>query len=85
MRHQGEGSRCPLCGAEKALGKTTYAVDLGSGVVLVRDVPAMVCQQCGEEWTGAATAQRLEIIVEEARRSNRQVVIVSLDEADAAA
>ncbi len=29
---------CPLCGGRKQPGKTTYSVDLGSGVVLVRNV-----------------------------------------------
>ena len=42
--------RCPLCGGHKQPGKTTYSVDLGSGVILVRNVPATVCVQCGEAW-----------------------------------
>jgi len=28
-------------------------VDLGFGVVVVRNVPAKVCSQCGEEWIDA--------------------------------
>ena len=39
---------CPLCGGEKSHGKTTFAVDFGSGVVVVRDVPALVCNLCGD-------------------------------------
>ena len=31
-------------------GKTTFTVDLGFGVVVVRDVPATVCSQCGADW-----------------------------------
>ena len=33
---------CPLCGGEKQPGKTTFTVDLGTGVVVIRDIPAMV-------------------------------------------
>jgi len=41
--------KCPLCGGGKKQGDTTYTVDLGFGVVVVRGVPAKVCTQCGEE------------------------------------
>ena len=30
--------QCPLCGGEKQPGPTTFAVDLKTGVVVVRDV-----------------------------------------------
>ncbi len=40
-------SQCPLCGGNKSEGKTTFTTDLGFGVVVVRDVPATVCAQCG--------------------------------------
>ena len=84
MRKEGSPGLCPLCGGRRAPGKTTYAVDLGTGVVVVRNVPAMVCGQCGEDWLSDDTARRLEELTEEARRANRQVEIVALDEAPAA-
>ena len=38
---------CPLChGGIKREGKTTFTVDLGFGVVVIRKVPAQVCDQC---------------------------------------
>jgi len=40
---------CPLCGGKKKLGTTTFTADLGFGVVVVRNVPATVCSQCGED------------------------------------
>ncbi|MBM3475950.1 MAG: type II toxin-antitoxin system MqsA family antitoxin [Armatimonadetes bacterium] len=80
-----QGSRCPLCGGVKAPGMTTYTVDLGSGVIVIRDVPAMVCERCGEEWIGADTARTLEGLVEAARRSKRQVEVVAFEAAVTAA
>jgi len=71
-------SRCPLCGGAKAPGTTTYTVDLGAGLVVVRDVPAMVCERCGGERVDDETAARLEGIVEGARRHRPQVAIVAL-------
>lgn len=51
--------KCPLCGGTKKEGKTTFTVDFGAGVVVVRDVPATVCSQCGADWIEDATAAKL--------------------------
>jgi len=40
--------RCPVCRGMIASGKTTFTSDLGFGVIVVRQVPAQVCDQCGE-------------------------------------
>ena len=69
--------RCPLCGGRKHPGNTTYSVDLGSGVILVRNVPATVCVQCGEAWIVHHTAQKLEQITQEARDKGLQVEVVA--------
>ena len=72
-----ESNRCPLCGGNKTRGETTFTADLGSGVVVVRRVQAMVCSQCGEEWIDDATARRLEQVVNEARSGRREVEITA--------
>lgn len=64
---------CPLCGGEKKSGTTTFTVDLKFGVVVVREVPALVCSQCGEAWIGDAATEKLERVVADARR--RQAVV----------
>ena len=77
MKASSESGRCPLCGGAKRPGKTTYSVDLGFGVVVVRNVPATVCVQCGEEWIGAEVARQLEQVVEDARKRRLQVEVVA--------
>ena len=69
---------CPLCGGRKKSGKTTYSADLGGGVVVVRNVPAMICNQCGEAWIDALTAKKLEDLSNEARLKKTQVEVVAL-------
>ena len=71
--------RCPICGGHIAPGKTTFTVDTGSGVVVVRHVPAMVCRQCGEDWIDDAMAERLETIVQKAREKDALVEVIDLD------
>lgn len=79
MSRTGTGPLCPICGGRKSGGTTTYSVDLGFGIVVVRNVRATVCVQCGEEWISAEVASQLERLVDEARRSRRQVEVISLD------
>ena len=78
MKTGSQQGLCPICGGNRAPGKTTYSVDLGFGVVVVRDVPAMVCEQCGEEWIDDAVAEKLEEIVDDARERRQQVAVVAL-------
>lgn len=70
--------RCPLCGGTKKKGKTTFTVDLGIGVVVVRDVPATVCSQCGADWIEDAISAKLEKIVNDARKGHHLVEVTSL-------
>lgn len=67
-----------VCGGEKQTEKTTFTVDLGFGVVVVREVPATVCSQCGEDWIDDAIAEKLEKIVEDARQKHNLVEITTL-------
>jgi len=67
--------RCPLCGGEKQSGTTTFAVDLKFGVVVVREVPALVCTKCGDSWIDDPVAAKLESIVMEARSKHTVVEV----------
>jgi YgiT-type zinc finger domain-containing protein len=81
---QGNDS-CPLCGGDKRPGFTLFSVDLGFGVVVVRHVPATVCNQCGAEWINDAVAARLERIVEDARTKKALVEVTTLEDLPLAA
>ena len=69
---------CPLCGGDKGAGKTTFTVDLGFGVVVVREVPATVCSQCGADWIEDDITEKLEKIVENARQKHNLVEVTTL-------
>ena len=68
---------CPLCGGRKTRGTGTFTADLGSGAVVVRNVRATVCQQCGEEWIDDETAQKLEATVADARKKGALVEVTA--------
>jgi YgiT-type zinc finger domain-containing protein len=67
--------KCALCRTgETKPGTTTETYDVAGTVVVVRGVPAEVCQQCGETYTDEATTRQLEKIVEKARRAGVVVI-----------
>lgn len=59
-------------------GETTFTVDFGTGVVVVRNVPAIVCSQCGSNWIDDEIAAKLEAIVNDAKAKHHVVEITSL-------
>lgn len=75
-RMKEQQSLCPVChGGHKQPGTATFTVDLGFGVVVVRDVPAQVCDLCGTDWLEDSVAETLELIVEQARRKHPVVEV----------
>lgn len=72
--------KCPMCGADKEAGTTTFTVELGFGVVVVRNVPAQVCVQCGEAWIDDEIAEKLEQTVQESRKNHPAVAVSFWDD-----
>lgn len=78
MRFENKKGTCPICGGDRQPGTTLFSVDLGHGVVVVRNVPASVCSQCGEALLDDAIAGELERIVDDARTHKRQVEVLEM-------
>ena len=73
--------RCPICGGKKNLGETVFTADLQTGVVVVRKIPALICSQCGEEWLDNDVANQVETLVNEAKRRQPQVEVLTFPKA----
>ncbi len=72
---------CPLCrGGFKQPDVTTFTVELGFGVVVIRNVPALVCDQCGSDWIEDNIAEKLEIVVDSARKKHPIVEVANWDD-----
>lgn len=69
---------CYACGGTLKQGETTFTADFGSGVVVIRNVPATVCSQCGLEWIDDSQAEKIERIVKEAKEKHSVVEVMSL-------
>ena len=80
MKHEKPKAKdsCPLCGGRLEEGETTFTVDFGSGVVVIRNVPAIICSQCGMEWLDDGITDKIEVIVKEAKEKHSVVEVMSL-------
>ena len=78
MKNNKKPGLCAACGGNVEKGSTTFTVDYGTGVVVVRNVPAMICMQCGMEWIDDQHAEKIEDIVNEAKSKHSEVEVMSL-------
>ncbi len=60
---------CFFCKGSTVDSTAKFIVDLGNCVVIVKNVPARICRQCGEESYSDEVVQRLEKIVASVRNS----------------
>jgi YgiT-type zinc finger domain-containing protein len=85
MKNNIQSTSCPLCKGHKKNGHALFSVDMGFGVVIVRHVPATICDQCGAEWFSDSVAAKLETIVADARAKKALVEVTTLDDLPLAA
>jgi YgiT-type zinc finger domain-containing protein len=70
--------KCVICKqGETQPGSTTITLERGTTTVVFKNVPAEVCQTCGESYLDAKTTRHLLHIVEEAARVGVQVDVRS--------
>lgn len=67
---------CMECGAKAEKGLTTDVTDLGSCLVIVRNVPCYKCIECNEVIYTADVVKQLENIIEQAKKVMQEISIV---------
>jgi YgiT-type zinc finger domain-containing protein len=74
--------KCPICrNGETHPGTTTLTLERGPLTMVVRHVPAEICENCGEEYIDEATTQEA---LAQAENAARQGVTVEVREFAAA-
>ncbi len=73
---------CKYCKSEHLIeSTTTHVVDLKNHLIIIRNVPCMECDQCGEKFYSNSVAERLEEIVNEAKKFMQEVSIIDYNKA----
>lgn len=68
-------TRCYLCGGKVIRKRVTAENWWGDVLALIEDVPAMVCEQCGEVYFDSETAKELERLRQSAPKVQRTVKV----------
>lgn len=66
---------CFFCKGEMKNAVTTFMSDLGSCIVIIRNVPCLKCSQCGEEIFSDEVAKKLERIVNKLKESVTEIAV----------
>ncbi len=77
-----ENDRCYFCGGRLAPNLATLPFVVGSGVVIIKQVPAQVCTQCGEAITDSQVAAVVDTLLKQAHRSGFEVSILTYGQLD---
>lgn len=56
---------CTLCKGKLREGKTEFIVKVGKEVISIKEVPAFVCQECGEAYFSPATSRKIDKVMRE--------------------
>ena len=68
--------KCVVCKhGDTREGKVTVTLERGEFTLVVKGVPARVCENCGEEYVDEAVSRRLLAIAEDLAHSGSQVDI----------
>lgn len=68
---------CFMCKGELIEKKVNYMVDLEKTIIIIKDVPAKVCDQCGEQYFDDETSQNIEKIVNKLKDLSTEVTIIN--------
>ena len=69
--------KCFMCKGKLEDKYTTFMVDVGNCIVIVKNVPAQVCTQCGEVSYSDSISAHLENIVNDMRSAIAEIAVVN--------
>jgi YgiT-type zinc finger domain-containing protein len=71
---------CIMCKSKLDKSRVNHIVDKMGRIVIIKNVPANVCGQCGEYYVDNDTAMRLEEIIQELLTNKAEILVVNYNE-----
>ena len=73
--------KCMKCGKEAFKSPMTEAIELGFGVLVIRNIPCYKCVECDEIFYTGDVAQKIEEITERVKQFIQEVTVVDFEKA----
>ncbi len=80
MTGEQENDRCYFCGGRLEFQITMLPFIVGNSVVVIKNIPAEVCTQCGEAVLSSDVAKEVDRLLKQAYTSGFEVSIVAYQE-----
>jgi len=69
--------KCVICKqGETQPGMTTVTLTRGEVTTVIKNVPADICENCGEYYLSDETAEKVLALAEEAMKHNQEVEVI---------
>ena len=68
---------CFMCKGEVIEKKVNYMVDLENTIIIIKGVPAKVCNECKEQYFDDETSKNIENIVNKLKDLSTEVTIIN--------
>lgn len=75
--HEDPGKPCPFCGGSLFEGEATIPFVLGRHVAVIKDVPAEVCDTCGEPFLHGQATDTVLALLAQARAMGAEVTVLT--------
>ena len=67
---------CPLCGGDMTDGLTTIPFLVEEKIVVVKDVPAEICADCGEAYMKSSVVGKIETMLDRLNDLNTEMSVI---------
>jgi len=68
---------CSICKGNLEIGNINHIADLDNFIIIIKNVPAFVCKQCGEYYLEHNVALEIEKIIDNYRENTAEVIIIN--------
>ena len=71
---------CFMCKGKLEEKNTTFMVELDNCIIIIKNVPSLVCEQCREVLYSNEVSKKLEKLVNAVRNSITEITIINYSE-----
>ena len=73
--------KCMKCGKPAYKSVTSEAIELGFGLLVIRNIPCYKCEECDEIFYPGDVVQKIEAIIDEAKRLMQEIRVIEYRDA----
>ena len=73
--------KCMKCGKNAYKSTTTEAIELGFGVLVIRNIPCYKCDECDEIFYTGDVVKNIEKITECVKQLEQEVIVLDYEKA----